>query len=192
MDWGIPGETAEQRADREARTLAVDRVVVSKGHLDDYRDAYRLMLAWWALHRLEQTADTTWARVAENLALYFGSVEKLARAADEAIKADRDENIILHWHGGNISADLALTRTFLILSLLRFEPAHLPDSLGERGFLRHMRREVDEMLGAVATNEELWGWLSRPSDLTERVEALRGLLRGNPARGPKLSADGEE
>jgi hypothetical protein len=179
IDWGTAGETPEQRADREARTLAVDRLVISKGHLDDYRDAYRLMLAWWALYRLEQTADASWACIAETLSLYFGSVEQLAQATDEAIKVARDENVILHWHGGNISDDLALTRTFLILSLLRFEPAHFPDSLGECGFLRHMRREVEDMLGAVASTEELWGRLSRPSDLNERVETLRGLVRGD-------------
>jgi hypothetical protein len=185
QEW--PGLPEEELIRHQEHNADLDVVVNSKTQLDELRDAYRFALAYWALHRLENRGDTAWADVLKIFLPWLGSVEKLARQADQVVQIDLDTHLFLQWHQTAVQMGWAAPRAFLVFVLLQHAPDQIPPEIGVPRFLRGtMSAEIEQMLDAVATNQELWQLLgSPPEDLDQRVEALRTAIRtaGQAARG---------
>lgn len=183
-EW--PGLSEEELARRQEHNAAVEILVNSKAELEDLRDAYRFSLAYWALHRLEKTADTAWAEVLKQFIPWLGSVEKMARQADQVVQIDYDTRLFLWWHDGDVQMGWAAPRAFLVFVLLQHAPDQIPADIGVPRFLHEtMSTEIEQMLDAIASDQELWGLLGGPTtDIAQRVEALRSAIRsaGEAAR----------
>jgi hypothetical protein len=183
-EW--PGLSAEELARRQAHNAAIDVLVASKNELESLRDAYRFALAYWALHRLEQTEDPAWAGVGKLFVPWLGSVERLAAEAAKVIEIDLDTRLFLHWHQTTVQMGWAAPRAFIVFVLLQHAPDQVPADIGVPRFLSGtMSTEIEQMLDAVAANDQLWQLLGgAPTDLAERVEALRAAIQaaGRAAR----------
>jgi hypothetical protein len=178
------GLSEEETARRQRHNAAVDTVVSSKAELEELRDAYRFALAHWALHQLQESRDTAWAGVVKTLVPWLGSVGKMARQTDQVVQIDLDTRLFLQWH--QTTVQMGWAAPFLVFVLLQHAPDQIPANIGMPRFLHGtMSTEIEQMLDAVATNEELWQLLGgAPPDLARRVEALRGAIRtaGEAAR----------
>lgn len=183
-EW--PGLSDEELARRQEHNAAVEIVVNSKAELEDLRDAYRFALAYWALHQLQQSGDTAWADVLKTFVPWLGSVEKIARQTDQIVQIDLDTHLLLQWHQTTVQMGWAAPRAFLVFVLLQHAPDQIPADIGVPRFLRRtMSTEIEQMLDAVATNQDLWQLLGgAPADLDQRVEAVRSAIRtaGEAAR----------
>jgi hypothetical protein len=183
-EW--PGLSAEEIARRQQHNAAVEILVNSKAELEDLRGAYRFSLAYWALHRLEKTADIAWADVLKQFVPWLGSVEKMAEQTDQVVQIDYDTRLFLWWHDGDVQMAWAAPRAFLVFALLQHAPEHIPADIGLPQFLHGtMSTEIEKMLDAVASDQKLWGLLGgAPTDIAQRVKALRGMIRtaGESAR----------
>jgi hypothetical protein len=184
QEW--PGLSEEEAARRQAHNAAIDTVVSSKAQLEELRDAYRFALAYWALHQLRVSRDTAWAGVLKTVVPWLGSVEKMATQTDRVVQIDLDTRLFLQWHQTTVQIGWAAPRAFLVFALLQHAPDQIPADIGLPRFLhRTMSTEIEQMLDAVATDEELWRLLGgAPADLAQRAEALRGAIRaaGEAAR----------
>jgi hypothetical protein len=183
-EW--PGLSDEEVARRLAHNAAVDAAVNSKAKLEELRDAYRFALAYWALHQLQESRDIAWADVLKTFVPWLGSVEKMARQADQVVQIDLDTRLFLRWHLTPVQMGWAAPRAFLVFVLLQHAPAQVPRNIGVPRFLSGtMSAEVEQMLDAIATDQELWQLLGGPpADLAQRVDALRSAIRsaGQAAR----------
>jgi hypothetical protein len=181
-----PGLPEDDLLRRQAHNAAVDVVIESKAELERLRDAYRFALAYWALHQLERTRDAVWADVVKIFVPWLGSVERMAAEADEVIQIDLDTRLFLHWHQMTVQIGWAAPRAFLVFTLLQHAPDQIPADIGVPSFLRGtMSTEIEQMLGIIATDQELWPLLGgAPADLEKRVDALRLAIRaaGQAAR----------
>jgi hypothetical protein len=183
-EW--PGLPEEEAARRQEHNAAVEVVVHSKSELDELRDAYRFALAYWALYQLQQTRDTAWADVLRTFVPWLGSVERMAGQADRVVQIDLDTRLMLHWHQTTVQMGWAAPRAFLVFVLLQHAPGQIPANIGVPQFLGGtMSTEIEQMLDAVAADQELWQLLGgAPPDLAQRVDALRAAIRtaGEAAR----------
>jgi hypothetical protein len=183
-EW--PNLPEEELTRRQAHNAAVGVVVDSKQALDNLRDAYRFGLAYWALHQLERTGDASWSEVVKVFVPWLGSVERLATEADAVIQIDLDTRLFLEWHHTTVQMGWAAPRAFLVFTLLQHAPDQIAGDVGIPAFLRGtMSTEIEQMLDAVAANQDLWQLLGgAPADLGPRVDALRTLIRtaGQAAR----------
>jgi hypothetical protein len=180
------GQAEEETARRQEHNEAIDVVVHSKAELDELRDAYRFALAYWALHQLQESRDAAWADVLKTFVPWLGSVEKMAAQADQVVQIDHDTRLMLHWHQTTVQMGWAAPRAFLVFVLLQHAPDQIPVDIDMPQFLRGtMSTDIEQMLEAVATDQELWQLLGgAPADLAQRVDALRTAIRtaGEAAR----------
>jgi hypothetical protein len=181
-EW--PNLPAEELARRQAHNAVIDVLVESKNELESLRDAYRFALAYWALHRLEQSEDRAWAEVVKLFVPWLGSVERLAAEADKVIEIDLETRLFLHWHQTNVQMGWAAPRAFVVFVLLQHAPDQIPADIGVPTFLAGtMSTEVEQMLDAVAGRDVLWQLLGgAPADLPARVEALRVMIQATGQR----------
>jgi hypothetical protein len=184
-EW--PGLSEEEIARRRQHNAAVDVLVSSKAELEHLRDSYRFALAWWGLHRLQQTSNDAWAAVVRTFVPWLGSVERMARETDQVIEIDRESRLILWWDH-YVQMGWAAPRAFLVFVLLQHAPEQIPEDIGVPRFLHAtMSTEIEQMLDAIATDQELWQLLGgAPADLAQRVDALRSAIR---AAGQAARAD---
>lgn len=166
----------------------LETVVSSKARLEELRDSYRFALAYWALHRLRESRDNAWGDVLKTFVPWLGSVEKMTRQTDQVVQIDLDTRLFLQWHETPVQMGWAAPRAFLVFVLLQHAPDQIPADIGVPRFLQGtMSTEIEQMLDAVATDQELWQLLlGPPADLDERVEALRRAIR---ASGTAARAD---
>lgn len=176
----------DELARRREHNAAVDVVVNAKAEIDDLRAAYRFALAYWALHQLETSEDSAWVGVLTTLIPWLGSVEKMAKQADQVAQLDRENRLFLGWHETPVQMGWAAPRAFLVFVLIQHAPDQIPADIGVPNFLSGTQsREIEAILDTVVAKQELWQLLgSVPADLNERVEALRRLIRatGEAAR----------
>jgi hypothetical protein len=152
--------------------------VNSKAELEHLRDAYRFALAWWGLHRLQQTSNDAWAAVVRTFVPWLGPVERMARETDQVIEIDRESRLFLWWDQ-SVQMGWAAPRAFLVFVLLQHAPDQIPNDIGAPRFLHAtMLPEIEQMLDAIGTDQELWQLLGgAPADLAQRVDALRSAIR---------------
>jgi Alcohol dehydrogenase GroES-like domain len=109
-----------------------------------------------------------------------------AAEATKVIEIDLDTRLFLHWHRTTVQMGWAAPRAFIVFVLLQHAPDQIPADIGVPRFLRGtVSTEIEQMLDAMAANDQLWQLLGgAPVDLAERVEALRAAIRaaGRAAR----------
>jgi hypothetical protein len=183
-EW--PNLPAQELARIQSHNASVDVLVELKADLERTRDAWRFGLAYWALHRLKETEDQSWAEVVRVFVPWLGSVERMATEASDVIQMDLDTRLFLQWHQTTVQVSWAAPRAFIVFTLLQHAPDQIPPDIGVPSFLRGtMSTEIEQMLDAVAANDHLWQLLGgAPADLDVRVERLRSAIRaaGRAAR----------
>ncbi len=179
-DLGLDEDEVSRNRELNAR---IDAVIAQKNTLERLRDAYRFAIAYWALHQLVTTRNTDWRGVIALILPWLGDPERLAAEVDQVISIDRDDSTFTRWHDSTVQIGWAGPRAFIVFSLLQYSPDQIPVNVGRRTFLRHgMQVEIEELLDAVAADEQLWELLGgRPEDLPMRIEALRNAIRASAA-----------
>jgi hypothetical protein len=137
-----------------------------------YRDECLLGLSVWVLNRLEQTRDSVWRDVLDVLLPCFGSVETTAEMSDAPINVSPIDIPFWKWHD---PMGIDLERGIFVFTLLKHGPEEIR---GSQDLRRFFSDHAEQTLEQVRADAELWALLKAPTDLHERVEALRTEVRG--------------
>src|SRR6266545_759165 len=181
-NWGDQHENTIALRERGARR---ERMVKTKREADLWRSALRFGLAFWAYHRLQQTRDAVWLQPLDTFRGYFGSLGRLTRAADRAIRYD-ERGPWFYWRlnqtrGSGPQAgpavDWEMIRACLVLAVFHVNPSLPAPTIERPQFLEHQLPEVERILNAVRTDAQLWALVPPPDHIDRRWAMLRRALR---------------